>query len=217
MIMWKRSHPTGTYAAYLLDEFPENVRCDGDGKVVWIDKRVRGPRWEGAFRSLAAADELHKLGSLPRMGGDGDASPAQEGEEARETRQDGMFISRGSDSGAAAAGGPQAVAAVKCNEATGDAQGLHSLPPRAKDMWGRDMAQGFGTHKVRSSIGLARGAKPSAAVLGLNRLSATPPSPGQDSTQDQDTSAVFAGVASNLGAGPPTATSSTDRFITNGV
>ena len=76
MIMWKRSHPAGTYPAYLLDEFPENVRCDGDGNVVWIDKRVRGPRWEGAFHSLAAADELHELGIMPRMGAD--MSPMQE-------------------------------------------------------------------------------------------------------------------------------------------
>ena len=60
MIMSKRSHPTGTYAAYLLDEFPENVRCDGDGKVpipgVTAGKSRRAilgvpnERWQGDYK-----------------------------------------------------------------------------------------------------------------------------------------------------------------------
>ena len=151
MIMWKRSHPAGTYPAYLLDEFPENVRCDGDGNVVWIDKRVRGPRWEGAFHSLAAADELHELGTMPRMGAD--MSPVQE---VREKQQE-IFLARDKDSRAAAAAGQEAVSAMKFNEATSSAQELQSPPLPATDMWGREMAHGFGAHKVRSSIGLARG------------------------------------------------------------
>ena len=185
MIMWKRSHPAGTYPAYLLDEFPENVRCDGDGNVVWIDKRVRGPRWEGAFHSLAAADELHELGTMPRMGAD--MSPVQE---EREKQQE-IFLARDKDSRAAAAAGQEAVSPMKFNEATSSAQELQSPPLPPTDMWGREMTHGFGAHKVRSSIGLARGVKPPASVLGLNMLPATPPSLVQELTQD---TGICAGV-----------------------
>ena len=71
MIEWKRSHRDGTYLDFLRDEMPENVRTNTDGKVIWVDPRVEGSKWRGAFDAVCANDPL-----LPLPGGAAPPVPA---------------------------------------------------------------------------------------------------------------------------------------------
>ena len=59
MIMWKRQHPRGRYHDFLKDTVPENIELDAQGRVVWVDERLQGPKWKGSFRSVSAASSLH--------------------------------------------------------------------------------------------------------------------------------------------------------------
>ena len=55
----------------LAEIFPENVRFrasatePGARVLRWVDPRVLGPRWQGAFLRLRASDPLHVLGPPP--------------------------------------------------------------------------------------------------------------------------------------------------------
>jgi hypothetical protein len=66
MIAWKkgRGDSEPTFEDFLRDEFPENINFEGD-KVAWIDERVLGPNWKGAFDRVKATDAMWELGDLP--------------------------------------------------------------------------------------------------------------------------------------------------------
>jgi hypothetical protein len=48
-----------------MDEFPENIKCDKEGFVTWIDERVKGDGWQGVFGRLTADSPLHNLSNMP--------------------------------------------------------------------------------------------------------------------------------------------------------
>lgn len=68
MIQWKSENPGGTFADYIQHSCPENIRFDEEGKVEWIDDRLNGPKWRGAFTALKATDSTHPLGDAPKIG-----------------------------------------------------------------------------------------------------------------------------------------------------
>ena len=84
IIEWKRKHEGGEFSQYLKEVCPENIRFAADDSVEWIDDRLLGPKWKGAFVRLTASDELHELGELPVMGGAGGAESPSHMEQINE-------------------------------------------------------------------------------------------------------------------------------------
>jgi hypothetical protein len=67
MIEWKRKQPVSKqhqFELFLLDNYPENVKTEGN-EVVWVDPRVQGDNWRGAFQRLNAEHAVHQLGPPP--------------------------------------------------------------------------------------------------------------------------------------------------------
>jgi len=65
MIEWKKLNMHRcSFENFLRDEFPENIKVDGDC-VIWVDERVQGPHWKGAFQRVKASDASVELGPLP--------------------------------------------------------------------------------------------------------------------------------------------------------
>jgi hypothetical protein len=68
MILWKREHPghqRDHFELFLLENYPENVTADAEGRVLWVDPRVQGQAWLGAFESTSALHSLFELGPPP--------------------------------------------------------------------------------------------------------------------------------------------------------
>ena len=67
MIEWKQKNTEdGKFEHYIREVCPENVKIDDSGAVVWVDERLKGPKWQGTFEKLKATDPLHQLGELPQ-------------------------------------------------------------------------------------------------------------------------------------------------------
>ena len=54
----------GEYEVFLEECFPENIKHDENGRVIWFDKRVVG-EWRAVFNRMSADDALHELGPPP--------------------------------------------------------------------------------------------------------------------------------------------------------
>ena len=65
MISWKKKNPNGDYYAFLKEFFPENIRFNQNNTCIWVDKRVLGVKWNGAFHRVKATDDLHQIGAPP--------------------------------------------------------------------------------------------------------------------------------------------------------
>ena len=67
IIKWKRNNPgeEDNYLLFIRDKFPENINIGPMGKVEWIDPRISGKRWLGAFSRVNATDDLHDLDEPP--------------------------------------------------------------------------------------------------------------------------------------------------------
>ena len=55
MILYKRLHPTRSFAQYIADLYPENSRVLEDG-TLGCDERVMGPSWMGTWQTVRATD-----------------------------------------------------------------------------------------------------------------------------------------------------------------
>jgi hypothetical protein len=67
MIEWKKKQPTAKqhqFELFLLENYPENIRSEGS-EVVWVDPRVCGENWRGAFLRVSASQQTHQLGPPP--------------------------------------------------------------------------------------------------------------------------------------------------------
>jgi hypothetical protein len=63
MLDWKKKQAapeTCTFEHFLFEEFPENVKFR-NGKATWVDERVLGSNWKGAFEKVKATDTPHLL------------------------------------------------------------------------------------------------------------------------------------------------------------
>jgi hypothetical protein len=65
MIVWKQANPHKEFQDYLIDKMPENIKLDTAGAVCWLDPRLQGPLWKGAFERVQASDSPHEIGAAP--------------------------------------------------------------------------------------------------------------------------------------------------------
>jgi len=80
MILYKKLHPTRSFADYISDCYPENATRREDGTIE-LDERVMGHSWHGAWVSLTADDVPHHIPDAPPvpptpLAHDGTARPA---------------------------------------------------------------------------------------------------------------------------------------------
>lgn len=80
MILYKKLHPTRSFADYISDCYPENATRREDGTIE-LDERVMGHSWHGAWVSLTADDVPHDIPDAPPvpptpLAHDGTARPA---------------------------------------------------------------------------------------------------------------------------------------------
>lgn len=64
IILYKKLHPTRSFADYISDCYPENATRREDGTIE-LDERVMGHSWRGAWVSLTADDVPHDIPDAP--------------------------------------------------------------------------------------------------------------------------------------------------------